>query len=124
MPAPRRPDQPLTAAKKARLLAQADRLAAQLTGGQVSRAELRPVLNVLFLTPLPWEERLAQARDIVRELPGSWAAKRSKTAPVQYRTVRQVIEPLLKGSPGEEELRFLLGWTARQVHVRSLARRT
>ena len=71
MPAPRRPDQPLTAAEKARLLAQADRLAAQLTGGQVSRAELRPVLNVLFLTPLPWEERLAQAHNIVHELPSS-----------------------------------------------------
>lgn len=109
----------LSADRKRQLLTDAESLAAELVRGEVSRTELRPVLNLLFLPPLPWSDRLARARELVAALPGSWLTERSKTAPRQYAQVNRTLEKLLRRDWDEDELRFLLGWVARKVPSRN-----
>lgn len=113
----------LTADRKRQLLTEAESIAAELARGEVSRTELRPVLNLLFLPPRTWSDRLARARELVAALPRSWLTKRSDAAPRQYGQVSRTLEPLLRRDWAEEELRFLLGWVARKVPSRNSSKR-
>ena len=109
--------------RKQELLKRATKLTTGLAAGEVTRAELRPVLNVLFLPAMPWNDRLSQARQLLGALPESWVARRSGKTRPQYGRVRMALKSVLDEALSEEELRFLLGWTARLVHVQELARK-
>ncbi len=113
----------LTPQIQRRLFTRAQSLAERLIGGGVSRAELRCVLNPLFLPAEPWARRLDTARRLLEALPLSWVADRTKQTRSQLLRVREVVGELLRGNPDEQELRYLLGWTARLVHTRDLEAR-
>lgn len=113
----------LTADRKHELLRRAHTLATNLNTGEVTRSELRPVLNVLFLPAQPWSQRLERARQLTQALPESWAAHRSGKTRPQFARVRAALRTLLQESLSEEDFRFLLGWTSRLVHIAELARK-
>lgn len=108
------------AQRKHELLKRAESLSASLATGGVSRAELRPVLNALFLPAAPWAERLKQAQQLLEALPESWVSTRSGQSRPQLGRVRAAFRPVLKEGLSEEDLKFLLGWTARLVHIKDL----
>jgi hypothetical protein len=112
----------LKADRKRHLLVRAESLATELARGEVSRAELRPVLNVLFLTPQGWAERLSSARELNNALPTSWVTSRSGRTLPQYGHVGRALRRVFDEGYTEEEMRFLLGWAARLVHLQSLER--
>lgn len=110
----------LTPATQRRLFAQAQALAERLAEGGVTRAELRYVLNPLFLPPEPWTNRLGAARRLLDALPTSWVGERTKQTRGRLLRVQGVLREILREDSREEELRYLLGWTARLVHIRDV----
>lgn len=108
--------------RKKELLLQAAAYAARLDSGAVSRAELMPVVNVLFRPGDAWDKRLARARQLTEILPESWVGDRSNRARPQLRAVREVLREVFRQDLAAEELRFLLGWLVREVHIRDKAR--
>jgi hypothetical protein len=113
----------LSAQRRRELLERAQDLSTRLAEGGVSRAELRPLLNALFLPPLPWVTRHQTAQRLLELLPGSWVAKRSGKTHSQLTRVAAVLRPILRESHSEEDLAFLLGWTSRLVSAREQDRR-
>jgi hypothetical protein len=109
--------------RKRQLLERAESLTGQLTRGQVTRAELKPVLNVLFLPGVPWQERLERARRLWDHLPESFVVERSKKSRPQWTQVRSMFQEVFRESFTEEELRFLLGWVSRLVHIHDLKKK-
>lgn len=105
------------------LLQKAEGLAQPLIQGGVSRSEIRPVLNALFLPAGPWADRVQRALLLLEQLPESWVGKRSNTARERHARVRSAFRPLLRNPLPPEELRFLLGWATRLVHTADLAAR-
>ncbi len=97
----------------------AESFAGRLVAGGVTRSELRPVLNALFLPAQPWKTRLETTRRLAEELPTSWVGERSNRTRGQLLTVQSTFRDILRDHTLEEELRFLLGWIARLVHVRA-----
>jgi len=110
----------LVATKKKELLKQAETLASALHKAGVSRAELRPVLTALFLTPGDWPERLKRSQTLLEILPQSWVANRSKQTRSQLVAVRSTLRRVLGERSVEEEAAFLLGWVARLVQLKVL----
>jgi hypothetical protein len=110
----------LAAKRQEDLLQRATEIAEGLARGGVTRAEIRPVLNALFLPSGSWAERLKQAKELMERLPESWVGKRSNTARERYARVRSAFRPLLEAPLPPAELRFLLGWITRLVHVADL----
>jgi hypothetical protein len=113
----------LTVDRKHDLIKRAQSLATNLNAGEVTRSELRPVLNALFLPATPWSERLEKARQLLEILPESWVASRSGKTRPQLARVRGTLRSILQESLREEELRFLLGWTSRLVHIPELEKK-
>jgi hypothetical protein len=107
----------LTPERRRQLFTRAETYASRLAGAGVTRAELRPVLNALFLPPQPWPARLEATRRLADALPGSWVGKRSNRTPQQLAAVRDALREILRGDTAEPELRFLLGWLARLLHL-------
>src|SRR5215207_8579885 len=95
----------LTAQRKHDLLERARTLTTGLAAGEVTRAELRPVLNVLFLPASPWRDRLERARQLLEALPESWAANRSGKTRPQFGRVRGALRTVLREEMSEEELK-------------------
>jgi hypothetical protein len=110
----------ISAQRKRDLLDRAQKLADELANGSVTRAELRPVLNALFLPPLPWPQRFDAANRLLEALPESWVSKRSGKTRPQLARVRGALRPLFREMPVERELAFLLGWTARLLQVKTV----
>ncbi len=109
--------------RKKQLLADAKTLAAKLAGGLVTRSEWRHVVDALYLAPGSPRERLARARELVDTLPRSWVAGRSKKTRDQLSHVQQIFREILGKKLSPEELRFLVGWTTRLLHLRNLETR-
>jgi len=110
----------LSAQRKRDLLDRARALADELAQGGVTRSELRPVLNALFLPPLPWPQRFDGASRLLEALPESWVSKRSGKTRPQLARVRGALRPLFRERAPERELAFLLGWTARLLQVKTV----
>jgi hypothetical protein len=108
----------LTAQAQRRLFLEAEALAGRLVAGGVTRTELRYLLNPLFLPPEPWPKRLATARRLLTALPSSWVGKRSNQTPARLFRLQEALRDVLREDAREDELRYLLGWTARLVHTR------
>lgn len=97
---------------------EAEALAQRLHEGDgAGRADLRPVLSMLFVAAGGWADRLRRARQLVTALPGTWVAKRSSSTGRRTQRVRDVLGPYLAGSPDEERARFVLGWCGRTLGV-------
>lgn len=107
--------------KRSEQIERAAELAAALHRAGVSRAELRPVLNVLFLTPGAWGDRRDRARRLLEHLPESWVGNRSDDTRHHLASVRQTLRGLLAEPLAEDDCSFLLGWTARLLQVQFLA---
>jgi hypothetical protein len=105
------------------LLLKARDLAQPLVQGGVTRSEIRPVLNALFLSTGAWADRLKQAQALLEQLPESWVGNRSNNARERHARVRSAFRPLFREPLPAEEMRFLLGWVTRLVHTADLAAR-
>lgn len=110
----------LNADQRRELVGEAERLVNRLRKTGAGRAELSDVANVLVQDRTPWPERVEKARRIAELLPRSWKKERSGSTPERLRTVREVFLDLLGRHEDEEEVRYLLGWTMRLLHVREL----
>ncbi len=99
--------------RKNELLRLAYDLALELAEGGARRGEWRYVLDALYLAPYADPRRRDEARDFVEALPDSWLRHRSKQSGRQLRQVRSTFRHVMREGYGDEELRFLLGWTAR-----------
>jgi hypothetical protein len=108
----------LSAEQKRELLAKAKDCAAELAGGEVTRSEWRHVAAAFFHAPCPPARRLAQARELIEALPSSWVRNRSNKTAKQLARVQLTLRRILGQKLSEEELRFLVGWTARLLYVR------
>lgn len=113
----------LAATKKKELLKQAEGLAERLHHAGVSRAELRPILTALFLSPGEWPERLKRSQALLETLPQSWVANRSKQTRSQLLAVGSTLRGVIVERSLEEESAFLLGWIARLVQLKDLEQR-
>lgn len=101
-----------------RLIQEADSLARALHEGDgAGRADLRPVLAVLFLGAGSWEERLRRTRQVVAALPTAWVARRSSSSARRCQRVRDVLGGYLASAVDEATGRFVLGWCGRLLSV-------
>ena len=92
----------------------AERLAAALRQhGAAGRADLRPVLSVLFFGSASWEERRARARRLLAQLSDTWLVRRSAATHARACRVSEVLGDYLRAPVSEPEARFVLGWCAR-----------
>jgi hypothetical protein len=113
----------LVATKKKELLKQAEGLADRLHRAGVSRAELRPILTALFLSPGDWPQRLERSQALLDTLPQSWVANRSGKTRSQLLAVGSTLRSVIVERSVEEESAFLLGWVARLVQLKDLEQR-
>lgn len=107
----------LTAERRRELLEEAERLVKRLRTRDVRRTEFSPVANVVLYSHGTWPERHKRAREIARRLPTSWVAQRGQDVPKRVRCVSEVLGEVLDRFKKEEEARYLLGWTLRQLFV-------
>ncbi len=108
----------LSPQQKKKLHEQAERLAAELAGSQVTRSEWRRAVDALYLVPGPAEGRVKRANELIDALPNSWVSNRSKRTRQQLNQVRQTFRQVMRQRLSAEELRYLVGWTSRLLHVR------
>jgi hypothetical protein len=109
--------------RKRELLVKAEQLDQRCAAGDVKRTELRPLLGILFQPSGSWEERLGKAKRLLEAIPTSWLIHRSQRMPKALQNTRSILKPVLDARHTEEELRFLLGWLARMIHLRERGRR-
>jgi len=99
------------------LMREAETLASRLYRESVTRTELEHVSSLLFYSTGPWRARLERARQLTRTLPSSWVRKWSKQMPRRLKALETLVLPVLDKHPSEPDLRFVLGWTSRLLHI-------
>jgi len=102
---------------KRELMREAETLANQLYRDSVTRTELEQVSSVLFYSTGSWSDRLERARQLTRALPSSWVREWSKQMPRRLKALETLVLPVLDKHPSEPDLRFVLGWTSRLLHI-------
>ncbi len=104
--------------RRRELIEEAETLAGKLsafktpnTGKPVDPSRLAEVLRFLRANTL------ADTRDMVDMLPGSYLRKASASAEPQLKEVKRRVKPLLERIADAEELAFLLGWARRMMTI-------
>ena len=106
----------ITPHRKRELLELAETYATRLHGLEVTRAQLRYVLDGLYLGPKP---SLETASRLIKALPPSWVGGRTGRTRSQLEAVQRFFEEVQAKKLPAEDLRFLVGWTVRAVHVKN-----
>ncbi len=112
----------LSPERKKSLLSEAEKLAADLAGGLVTRTEWSHVPNALYLGADPAKRDLQHAEELIEALPRSWVRGRSNKTPGQLNQVRHTFGTIRRKKLDDEELRYLLGWVSRFLRIRQQKR--
>lgn len=100
------------------LMQRAEVLAGKLAARSVGRNQVRTFLDALVHGNGGWHERRQEAQEIARLAPVSWLRRRSSGMPDQLQAIHQELSPLLDGRLAEDDVYFVLTWTARLIQVR------
>ena len=108
----------LSPERKRVLLADAEKFAADLAGGLVTRTEWSHVPNALYLGGNPSKRNLEHAEELIEALPESWVRRRSNKTPGQLNQIQFTFRKIRRKNLEGEELRYLLGWVSRFLKIR------